>query len=93
MSANIELPTESSLKLLAPNKESNKVTKIMSYIKENHNEKFVPAGQSTQMIIGAGNETDLDIMNKSSNMYKNYKLKEYFILLMFRLIKTKCFLV
>ena len=51
MSANIELPTECGLKLLAPNKSTNKVEKIMGYVKENKNKNFVPAGQSTQMII------------------------------------------
>ena len=65
LSANIELPTENGLKLLAPNKEENKVTKIMSYVKENQSKFYVPAGQSTQMIIGATKETDLDIMTKS----------------------------
>lgn len=78
LSANIELSTEAGLKLLAPDKETNKISKIMGYIKDNQNKKFVPAGQSTQMIIGATNETDLDIMNKSENLYKNYKLKRVF---------------
>lgn len=78
LSANIELPTESGLKLLAPNKEENKVTKIMSYVKENHNRSYVPAGQSTQMIIGATKETDLDIMAKSEALYKSYDLKRVF---------------
>ena len=78
LSANIELPTESGLKLLAPNKETNKVDKIMGYIKENRNNNFVPAGQSTQMIIGATNETDLDIMNKSENLYNRFNLKRVF---------------
>ena len=78
LSANIELPTESGLKLLAPNKEENKVTKIMSYVKENHNRSYVPAGQSTQVIIGATKETDLDIMAKSEALYKNYDLKRVF---------------
>ena len=78
LSANIELPTESGLKLLAPNKEENKVTKIMSYVKENHNRSYVPAGQSTQMIIGATKETDLDIMTKSEALYKSYDLKRVF---------------
>lgn len=78
LSANIELPTESGLKLLAPNKEENKVTKIMSYVKENHNRSYVPAGQSTQMIIGATKETDLDIMTKSEALYKSYALKRVF---------------
>ena len=78
LSANIELPTESGLKLLAPNKSTNKVDKIMQYVKDNKSNKFVPAGQSTQMIIGATKESDLDIMNKSEYMYKNYNLKRVF---------------
>ena len=78
MSANIELPTEKGLKLLAPNKDSNKVSKIMEYVKINKSKSFVPAGQSTQMIIGATNETDLDILSKSSSMYQNYNLKRVF---------------
>lgn len=78
LSANIELPTENGLKLLAPNKSSDKVSEIMSYVNENRSNKFVPAGQSTQMIIGATNESDLDIMNKSEYMYNKYKLKRVF---------------
>ena len=78
MSANIELPTESSLKLLAPNKETKNVENIMAHIKEKRSKNFTPAGQSTQMIIGATHETDLDIMNRSSNLYHNYNLKRVF---------------
>jgi len=78
LSANIELPTESGLKLLAPNKDSSKTESIMKYVRNNKNRKFVPAGQSTQMIIGATKETDLDIISKSENMYKLYKLKRVF---------------
>lgn len=78
LSANIELPTTEGLKLLAPNKEENKVTKIMNYVEQNKNKSFVPAGQSTQMIIGATKERDLDIMTKSENLYKKYKLKRVF---------------
>lgn len=78
LSANIELPTENCLKLLALNKEENKVTKIMSYVKENQSKFYVPAGQSTQMIIGATKETDLDIMTKSEALYKSYALKRVF---------------
>lgn len=78
LSANVELPTENGLKLLAPNKEGKKVDKIMNYVKDNHSRKFVPAGQSTQMIIGATKESDLDIMSKSSNMYDKYNLKRVF---------------
>ena len=78
LSANVELPTENGLKLLAPNKGGKKVDKIMNYVKDNHSRKFVPAGQSTQMIIGATKESDLDIMSKSSNMYDKYNLKRVF---------------
>ena len=78
LSANVELPTEKGLKLLAPNKSSSNVDKIMKYVKNNRNNKFVPAGQSTQMIIGATKESDFDIMNKSEYMYKNYNLKRVF---------------
>ncbi len=78
LSANIELPTEAGLKLLAPNKSSNKATEIMSYVKENRKRDFVPAGQSTQMIIGATKETDLDILSKSSSLYESYGLKRVF---------------
>lgn len=78
LSANIELPTNNSLKLLAPNKDSSNVTKIMKYVHDNTGYKFVRAGQSTQMIIGATKDSDLDIMNKSENLYNNYKLKRVF---------------
>lgn len=78
MSANIELPTENGLKLLAPNKNSSNVEKAMAYIRENKSRKFVPAGQSTQMIVGATKENDLDILRKSEDMYKNYNLKRVF---------------
>ena len=78
LSANIELPTENGLKLLAPNKDQGEVSKIMGYVKENQSRKYVPAGQSTQMIIGATKENDLDIMKKSENLYNNYSLKRVF---------------
>lgn len=78
LSANIELPTEKGLKLLAPNKETKKVENIMNYVRDNQTRRFVPAGQSTQMIIGATKEKDLDIMKKSSLMYDKYKLKRVF---------------
>lgn len=78
LSANIELPTENGLKLLAPNKNSKSVSQIMNYVKNNQSRKYVPAGQSTQMIIGATRETDLQIMSKSSYLYNNYNLKRVF---------------
>lgn len=78
MSANIELPTDEGLKLLAPNKDSHKVTQIMRYVKKEHSKNFAPAGQSTQMIIGATKESDYDVMLRSSSLYDNYKLKRVF---------------
>lgn len=78
MSANIELPTENGLKLLAPNKDSKEITKIMKYVKDNRQNNFVPAGQSTQMVIGATKESDLDIMQKSSSLYHIFNLKRVF---------------
>ena len=78
LSANIELPSDDSLKLLAPDKKGDNITKIMTTVKENRSRNFTPAGQSTQMIIGATKESDLDIMNKSESMYKKYNLKRVF---------------
>lgn len=78
LSANIELPTSNGLKLLAPNKNESNVTKIMHYVKTNQTKKYVPAGQSTQMIIGATKESDLEIMEKSENLYQNFLLKRVF---------------
>lgn len=78
LSANIELPTEQGLKLLAPNKSENKVTQIMNYVKKSQTRKYVPAGQSTQMIIGATKESDWEIMEKSAHLYDNYQLKRVF---------------
>ena len=78
LSANIELPTENGLTLLAPDKNASKVTDIMNFVKKKKSKIFTPAGQSTQMIIGATNETDLEILSKSSNLYQNYQLKRVF---------------
>lgn len=78
LSANIELPADSSLKLLAPQKDSNKINNIMKCIKDNRSRYFTPAGQSTQMIIGASKESDLDILNKSEYLYRRYDLKRVF---------------
>lgn len=78
MSINIELPSKQSLSLLAPDKKSNVIGSSMNYIKENKNRNFAPAGQSTQLIIGATNDSDYQIMNLSSNMYNRYDLKRVF---------------
>lgn len=90
MSVNIELPSQNSLKLLAPDKSKHSILTPMSYIKNriqenstdlvryNNASKFVPAGQSTQMIIGATPDTDFQILNLTENLYKTYKLKRVF---------------
>lgn len=81
MSVNIEIPKEESLKLLAPEKDHKSVFEPMKFIREGvlenkedrkhlkHVPRFVPAGQSTQMIVGATAETDQDILNLSSALY------------------------
>lgn len=90
MSVNIELPSSTGLKLLAPQKSKNSILSPMklinSNIKEFENTKkiikstpsFVPGGQSTQLIIGATPDTDLKIMKLSENLYKAYNLKRVY---------------
>lgn len=78
MSANVELANIESLRLLAPDKNAPKISEIMDYIKTNRSRSFVPAGQSTQIIIGAGRESDYEILNKSRELYDRHKLKRVF---------------
>lgn len=90
MSVNIELPSQSSLQMLAPDKSKHSILAPMKYIqnriqenstdiiKYRHAPKFVPAGQSTQMIIGATPDTDFQILNLTEGLYKKYKLKRVF---------------
>lgn len=90
MSVNIELPSSESLKMLAPDKTKESILKPMKIIKntiiQNKNElvvfknapKFVPAGQSTQLIVGATKETDNTIIKLSENLYNKYGLKRVF---------------
>ena len=90
MSCNLELPTADSLTKLAPQKSRKKILspmrQIQTRISENKNElvlyrhapRFVPAGQSTQMIIGATPETDLQIMQVSESLYDKFSLKRVF---------------
>lgn len=90
MSINLELPTSDGLKKLAPCKSRNTILKPMRMIQngitENKNElivyrkapKFVPAGQSTQMIIGATPENDYQIMSVAENLYHKFDLKRVF---------------
>ena len=81
MSVNIEIPKEESLKLLAPEKDHQSVFQPMKLIQQgvlenkedrrrfHHAPRFVPAGQSTQMIVGATKESDRDILTMSSMLY------------------------
>ncbi len=90
MSVNIELPSEKSLSILAPQKDKEKITKPMAQIQngiaQRKNEikqfknvpSFVPAGQSTQMIIGATPDSDYQIIRLSEALYKKYGLKRVF---------------
>ncbi len=90
VSVNIELPSQDSLRLLAPDKTKQAILAPMGYIRRHieHNikeksiikstPKFVPAGQSTQMIVGASGENDLRILNLTEGLYQNYKLKRVF---------------
>ena len=90
MSINLEMPTEAGLKMLAPEKTHIEVRKELSLIQHKlisykdekkiikHTPRFVPAGQSTQMVIGATPETDKDIMYTASEFYKTYALKRVY---------------
>lgn len=90
MSVNIELPSQESLGKLAPDKSKTSILKPMGLIhnritesrsdlvKYNHAPRFAPAGQSTQMIVGATPDTDLRIINLTEGLYKKYGLKRVF---------------
>ena len=90
MSVNIELPSESSLQLLAPDKKKTDILMPMGLLRDGieqgrqevvkyrHAPRFAPAGQSTQLIVGATPETDLQILALSSALYEKYRLKRVF---------------
>lgn len=90
MSINLEMPTEAGLKLLAPEKNHADVIKPLGFVQQQisqfsadkklikHIPKFVPAGQSTQMVIGATPESDKDIMYTANAFYKNFSLKRVY---------------
>lgn len=90
MSVNLELPTAESLKLLAPHKSRKNILAPMRLVQQKmHDNKqeitvyknaprFVPAGQSTQMIIGATPESDYQILNVAESLYKKFELKRVF---------------
>ena len=90
MSINLEFPTAEGLRTLAPHKSRKTILAPMKQIqiqaKENREElmlyrnspRFVPAGQSTQMIIGATGENDFQIVNTAESLYRNFELKRVF---------------
>lgn len=90
LSVNLEIPTESGLKLLAPEKDRKDMIVPMQHLKDRiiarkderkvirSTPSFVPAGQSTQMIIGASGETDQEIISLAQNYYKDYQLKRVY---------------
>lgn len=90
MSVNIELPTAESLRLLAPHKTRKNILAPMRFVQQmsaenqyeiqtyRHVPKFVPAGQSTQVIIGATPESDYQILHVAESLYKKFDLKRVF---------------
>jgi putative DNA modification/repair radical SAM protein len=90
LSVNIEIPTEQNLKILAPDKDYSKILQPMGLIHQGilqskeerkiyrNAKKFTPAGQSTQMIIGATPETDRQILSMASTLYKSQHLKRVY---------------
>ena len=90
MSVNIEIPNEQSLQLLAPEKDFQSVFTPMRHIQQGilqsaedrkkyrHAPRFVPAGQSTQMIVGATSDSDKDILHLTSALYKRPSMKRVY---------------
>ena len=90
VSVNIEFAENNALKLLAPDKKATDISTSMGLIRKNMLENaedkklfkstpsFVPAGQTTQMIIGASGESDYAILSRSENLYKNFDLKRVY---------------
>ena len=90
MSVNIEIPNEQSLQLLAPEKDFQSVFTPMRYIQQGvlqsaeerkrfrYAPRFAPAGQSTQMIVGATSDSDKDILHLTSALYKRPSMKRVY---------------
>lgn len=93
MSINIELPTEKSLALLAPEKTIDEITRPIDlvsktleineiekkkYKKFSKKDLFLPAGQTSQMIVGAADIHDRDVLKRSQSLYDDYKLKRVY---------------
>ncbi|WP_461419227.1 putative DNA modification/repair radical SAM protein [Gudongella sp.] len=90
LSINIELPTDEGLKLLAPQKKKKDILLPMTQINQGITRyqeerklfrsvpKYVPAGQTTQLIVGATSDSDYRILNLSENLYQGYGLKRVY---------------
>ena len=90
VSINVELPTDSGLVKLAPDKNAQQIEGAMGGMKRairqakdekkrfRHAPRFAPAGQSTQMIVGADAATDADIVGKASRLYDNFRLRRVY---------------
>ena len=90
LSANIELPTQVDLNRLAPEKTQKCIERTMAVVKEaedaasddrrtmRHPRAFAPAGQTTQMIVGATASTDTDILRTASNLYARHGLRRVY---------------
>ena len=90
VSVNIEFAENTALKLFAPDKKPTDISTSMGLIRKNMIENaedkkifkstpsFIPAGQTTQMIIGASGESDYAILSRSENLYKNFDLKRVY---------------
>jgi putative DNA modification/repair radical SAM protein len=86
LSINIELPQAESLKQLAPEKDDSSIQAAMGRMRERIAEakeekrgpRFSPAGQSTQMIVGADSANDTDVLRRSDRLYRSYKLRRVY---------------
>jgi putative DNA modification/repair radical SAM protein len=90
LSINVELPTDRSVQAYAPEKSPATIRKAMGAVKEKRAgskersyrgtrpAKFAPAGQSTQMIVGADGSTDRTILGQSTSLYQGYKLRRVY---------------
>jgi len=90
LSANIELPTQADLNRLAPDKTQDAIEQTMSVVREEvdaadedkssmrHARAFAPAGQTTQMIVGATSSTDAQVLETSSRLYGAHRLRRVY---------------
>jgi putative DNA modification/repair radical SAM protein len=85
LSINVELPSEAGLAQLAPEKDSGRIRRAMAGMririeagKEKKSPRFAPAGQSTQMIVGADASSDTRILTTSANLYGAYGLRRVY---------------